>query len=109
MGISLSTARLLAPASFIFNLLCQTWAMNISSPNLLQVHNKYIGAFSPWPYAVGIFFTPQMILELAWLRELWRADSKVEQAPIDYSLWFSGGNFAIGIWSFFWVRRRGIG
>ncbi|KAJ8607902.1 hypothetical protein MRB53_039998 [Persea americana] len=61
MSISLPTARWLAPASFIYNILAQTYGL-LSTPNMLDIHNANISFFSPAPFLIGpFFFTHQVI------------------------------------------------
>ncbi|ORX38366.1 hypothetical protein BD324DRAFT_620582 [Kockovaella imperatae] len=101
MGISISTARWLAPASFIFDFACQMYGMN-SSPNMKQIHDRHPAAFSPQPFAIAGFFGPQQIAQLLWLRELYRSDAEVERGTVRYVPWYALGNAMIGIWMFLW-------
>ncbi|WWC90480.1 uncharacterized protein L201_005416 [Kwoniella dendrophila CBS 6074] len=102
MGVSLSTARIIAPASFLFDFLAQMYGMGISSPNMKEVHDANPCSFSPQPFAIGGFFTPQQILQVLWLRELFRADKDVEKGTINYTPWYALGNTCIAIWMMFW-------
>ncbi|WWD19176.1 hypothetical protein CI109_103634 [Kwoniella shandongensis] len=102
MGATLSTARIIAPLSFVFDFLAQQYGMAISSPNMKTVHDRNPCAFSPQPFAIGGFFGPQQILQVLWLREFFRAPKDVEQNTIDYAPWYALGNACIGIWMFFW-------
>jgi hypothetical protein len=72
MGISHSTARYLAPASFLFDFVAQQYGL-FSSPNMMDIHNQNLAAFSPNPYFIGAFFFPQQIIQLVWLWKLWHA------------------------------------
>lgn len=79
--------------------------MQISSPDMKQIHDANPCAFSPQPYAIAGFFGPQQIIQLLWLRELWRKDSEVEANTLKYSGWYSLGNACISVWMLFWVSR----
>jgi hypothetical protein len=57
MGNTQSTVRYLAPASFLFDFAAQQYGM-FFRPNMLDIHNKNLGAFSPYPYAVAGFLLP---------------------------------------------------
>ena len=48
MGISRSTACYLAPASFLYDFAAQQYGM-LSSPNMKDVHDANLAAFSPQP------------------------------------------------------------
>ena len=74
----------------------------LSSPNMKQIHDKNPCAFSPYPFAIGGFFAPQQILQVIWLRELFRSDREVEQGTLRYVPWYALGNALIGIWMFLW-------
>jgi hypothetical protein len=81
MGITHSTARYLAPASFLFDFAAQQYGL-FSKPNMQDIHNQNLAAFSPNPYFIGAFFFPQQIIQLIWLWRLWTAkgtDKEVEQ------------------------------
>ncbi len=51
-----------------------------SKPNMKDLHDKHPAAFSPQPFAIAGFFSPQQILQLLWIRELWRKDSESSAA-----------------------------
>ncbi|KAF2028850.1 hypothetical protein EK21DRAFT_101582 [Setomelanomma holmii] len=103
MGNTQSTVRILAPASFLFDFAAQQYGM-FSSPNMLDIHNKNLAAFSPQPYFIGGFFFPQQLFQLAWLWKLWKQDGNPqERAMMNKFAWvYSLGNFCIGTWMFFW-------
>lgn len=108
MGVSHSTARVLAPASFLFDFAAQQYGMMIANPNMLDVHNAHPSFFSPQPFFIAGFFAPQQVLQVVWLYKLWtstREDkSKVEtvkekeekQLMVDYVPFYALGNICIG-------------
>ncbi|KAE9965119.1 hypothetical protein EG328_009972 [Venturia inaequalis] len=55
MGITHSTARYLAPASFLFDFAAQQYGI-FSKPNMQDIHYKNIAAFSPQPLAIAWMF-----------------------------------------------------
>ena len=75
-----------------------------SIPNMKDIHDANPCAFSPQPFAIAMFFTPQQIAQLFWMRELYRADAQVETGTIRYAPWYALGNFCIALWMFLWVR-----
>jgi len=103
MGITLSTARWLAPASFVFDFLAQMYGMN-SKPNMQDIHDRNLSFWSPNPYFIGAFFTPQQIFQVVWLYRLWKLDSnkpeeKKELEPIvNFVPYYALGNICIGTW-----------
>jgi hypothetical protein len=99
MGVSLSTARILAPASFAVDFAAQIYGM-FSTPNMKIIHEQNMAAFSPWAPMIGIFFFPQQILQLIWLRRLW---TNPEPGQVNYVPWYALGNFCIAGWMVFWV------
>ncbi|WVR09497.1 hypothetical protein IAU60_006565 [Kwoniella sp. DSM 27419] len=101
MGVSLSTARVIAPLSFAVDFGCQLYGM-MSSPNMKDIHDKNLCAFSPQPFAIAGFFSPQQLLQLLWLRELFRSDRQVERGTIRYAPWYALGNGCIAVWMLFW-------
>lgn len=60
MGVSLSTARYLAPLSFAYDFALQQYGLN-STPNMMDVHERNISFWSPNPYFIGAFFFPQQL------------------------------------------------
>ncbi|WWC63416.1 uncharacterized protein I303_106018 [Kwoniella dejecticola CBS 10117] len=105
MGVSLSTARVIAPASFVIDFACQLYGM-LSSPNMKDIHDANPCSFSPQPFAIAGFFTPQQVLQLIWLRELYRSDRQVEGATLRYTPWYALGNACIAIWMLFWNKNN---
>jgi len=107
MGVSLSTARYLAPASFIYDFAAQQYGLN-SKPNMLDVHNDNISFFSPNPYFIGGFFFPQQFFQLAWLYKLWKlnpnnpSEKKELDQIVKFVPYYALGNVCIGTWMFFW-------
>ncbi|KAF2763919.1 hypothetical protein EJ03DRAFT_48766 [Teratosphaeria nubilosa] len=111
MGVSLSTARYLAPASFLYDFALQQYGLN-STPNMLDIHQKNLSFWSPQPYFIGAFFFPQQLFQIAWLWKLWRLDSQnPHQAhQLDqirrYVPYYALGNICIGTWMFFWNSEK---
>jgi hypothetical protein len=97
MGNTQSTVRYLAPASFLFDFAAQQYGM-FSKPNMLDIHNKNLAAFSPYPYAIAGFFFPQQLFQLAWLWKLWNQEgTSADRAMMNKFAWvYSLGNFCIG-------------
>lgn len=100
MGISLSTARYLAPISFAVDFAAQQYGM-LSSPNMKDIHDANISFFSPQPFFVAGFFFPQQIFQVIWLWKLWKAkpeevesDRAVAQM-VDFAPYYATGNFCI--------------
>jgi hypothetical protein len=60
MGVSLSTARYLAPLSFAYDFAAQQYGLN-SKPNMMDIHERNISFWSPNPYFIGAFFFPQQL------------------------------------------------
>ncbi|KAF2091167.1 hypothetical protein K490DRAFT_62489 [Saccharata proteae CBS 121410] len=103
MGISHSTARWLAPASFAYDFALQQYGL-LSSPNMKDIHDANLSFFSPQPYFIGAFFFPQQIFQLVWLYKLWQGQGTQEEVAemVDYAPIYALGNFCIGTWMFFW-------
>ncbi|KAK4971847.1 hypothetical protein LTR66_011410 [Elasticomyces elasticus] len=107
MGVSLSTARYLAPASFLYDFAAQQYGL-LSTPSMKDVHDNNLSFWSPQPYFIGAFFFPQQICQLVWLYKLWKLDSSkpAEKKELDeivkYVPWYALGNACIGTWMFFW-------
>jgi hypothetical protein len=97
MGNTQSTVRYLAPASFAYDFIAQQYGI-FSSPNMLDIHNKNLAAFSPYPYFIGAFFFPQQIFQLVWLWKLWKQDGNAQEcAMMNKFAWvYSLGNVCIG-------------
>ena len=112
MGISHSTAKIIAPASFLYNVAAQNYGM-FSNPNMKTIHDRNLSFFSPQPWFIASFFAPQMVLQVAWMYKLLRADpskSDVDrretQQMIDYVPAFAIGGLSIGTWMFFWNAEK---
>ncbi|EME48169.1 hypothetical protein DOTSEDRAFT_69944 [Dothistroma septosporum NZE10] len=107
MGVSLSTARYLAPASFLYDFAAQQYGM-LSSPNMKDIHDANLSFFSPQPFFIAGFFFPQQLFQLAWLYKLWKLDPKkpAEKKQLDWIVpfvpYYAIGNVCIGTWMFFW-------
>jgi hypothetical protein len=97
MGNNVSTVRYLAPASFLFDFAAQQYGM-FSSPNMLDIHNKNLAAFSPQPYFIAGFFFPQQLFQLAWLWKIWnQSGTPQENTMMNRFAWaYSIGNVCIG-------------
>ncbi|KAF3761634.1 hypothetical protein M406DRAFT_265796 [Cryphonectria parasitica EP155] len=107
MGVSLSTARYIAPLSFIVDFAAQQYGM-LSSPNMKDIHDANLSFFSPQPYFIAGFFFPQQLFQLAWLWRLWRStpQSALEDGAtstvVDFSPFYVVGNLCIATWMIFW-------
>lgn len=97
MGNTQSTVRYLAPASFLYDFAAQQYGI-FSSPNMMDIHDKNIAAFSPQPQFIGGFFFPQQIFQLVWLYKLWNQQGTAkDQEMMNKFAWvYSLGNFCIG-------------
>jgi hypothetical protein len=100
MGVSLSTARLLAPTSFIIDFAAQQYGM-FSTPNMKQIHDQNLSFFSPQPFFIAGFFFPQQLFQVGWLYRLWKLDEnkpeerrELEQI-VDFVPYYSLGNLCI--------------
>jgi len=111
MGVSLSTARWLAPASFAYDFAAQQYGL-WSSPNMQDIHDANLSFWSPQPYFIGAFFFPQQIFQLAWLYKLWKLDERNPQQNRDLQQivklvpYYALGNVCIGTWMFFWNSEQ---
>ena len=106
MGVSLSTARWLAPASFLYDFAAQQVGI-FGSPTMKEIHDRNLSFFSPQPFFIAGFFFPQQLFQLAWLYSLYRAKSLNEDGghvgtQVDYVPYYALGNVCIGTWMFFW-------
>lgn len=97
MGASPSTLRILAPLSFAYDFAAQQYGM-FSSPNMLDIHEANIAAFSPQPYFIAGFFFPQQLFQLAWLWKLYRGEGSAEdRREMEGYVWpYVIGNLSIG-------------
>lgn len=96
MGAELSTARWLAPTSFVIDFAAQTYGM-LSSPNMKDIHDANISFFSPQPYFIAGFFFPQQLFQLAWLWRLYKAEAseKDVSSMVDFAPFYALGNLCI--------------
>lgn len=100
MGISYSTAKWIAPVSFLIDFACQNYGM-LSSPNMKDIHDQNISFFSPQPFFIAGFFFPQQLFQLGWLYRLWKLDPSkpTERAEldqiVDFVPYYSLGNLCI--------------
>lgn len=100
MGISLSTAKWLAPLSFAVDFAAQSYGM-LSTPNMKDVHDANISFWSPQPFFIACFFFPQQLFQLAWLWRLHRANPKADNVDadiatmVDFAPFYAIGNFCI--------------
>ena len=99
--VTLSTAQWLAPSSFVFNFAAQLYGIYGTSPTMQAVSEKYVSFFSPKPAMIGLFFLPQQILQLAWMRTLFNGEA--DQDTLNFTPFYALGNACIGMWMFFWV------
>lgn len=97
MGISHSTARYLAPASFAYDFAAQQYGM-LSTPNMKEIHDRNLSFFSPQPLFIAAFFFPQQLFQLAWLWRLWKGKGTEEELAemTDYAPIYALGNVCIG-------------
>lgn len=77
--------------------------MAISNPNMKQVHDNNLSFWSPNPFFIGGFFTPQQAIQAWWLYRLWKLDPKKGAAEkkevetiVDFVPYYALGNFCIG-------------
>lgn len=106
-SMSLSTAKVVVPATWAYDFACQQWAILISDPNMKVVNDRNPAAFSPTPFAIGAWFGPQQILELIYIKELfYPTGGKVEPIMLSLAPFFSLGNIMIGTWPFLWNSER---
>lgn len=108
MGVSLSTARWLAPASFLYDFAAQQFGI-WGTPSMKEIHDANLSFFSPQPYFIAGFFFPQQLFQLAWLYSIYRARDTSEAGVGDmvkYVPYYALGNFCIGTWMFFWNTEQ---
>jgi hypothetical protein len=101
MGISYSTAKWLAPASFLIDFAAQQYGM-LSSPNMKDIHDANLSFFSPQPFFIAAFFFPQQLVQVGWLYRLYKMDPKKSVTEkqeldqlIDYVPYYALGNLCI--------------
>lgn len=108
MGNAQSTVRVLAPLSFLYDFAAQQYGM-FSTPNMLDIHNRNLAAFSPQPYFIAGFFFPQQLFQLAWLWKLWRQEgTPAERETMTNFGWvYALGNVCIGSMSCYCLPSEG--
>jgi len=111
MGISYSTARRAAPASFLIDFACQNYGM-LSSPNMKDIHDRNLSFFSPQPFFIAGFFFPQQLFQVTWLYRLWKLDpskpgerAELDQI-VDFVPYYCVGNLCIAAWMVAWNANR---
>ncbi|KAF2752598.1 hypothetical protein EJ05DRAFT_481140 [Pseudovirgaria hyperparasitica] len=106
MGVPHSTARVLAPLSFLYDFALQQYGM-LSTPNMKTIHDRNISFFSPQPFFIAGFFFPQQLFQLVWLYRLYFAKgTKEELAEMsDFAAVYALGNVCIGTWMLFWNKE----
>lgn len=111
MGMSYSTARWVAPTSFLIDFAAQQYGM-LSTPNMKNIHDQNLSFWSPQPYFIAGFFFPQQLFQLGWLYRLWKLDPSkpTEKAELDQMVdfvpYYSIGNLCIATWMIFWNSSR---
>lgn len=79
-------------------------------PNMLDIHYTNLAAFSPYAYAIPVFFGAQQILQVTWLYQLFRDNSSVSvesrKDQLNYIPTYALGNLCISIWLLFWNKNR---
>ncbi len=104
--MSYSTAKWVAPTSFLFDFAAQQYGL-LSKPNMLDIHNANLSFWSPQPYFIGGFFFPQQLFQLAWLYRLYKLDPKKPSERVeldemaDFVPYYALGNICIGTWMVF--------
>ncbi|KIW21437.1 hypothetical protein PV08_02017 [Exophiala spinifera] len=111
MGVSYSTAKWIAPVSFLIDFACQNYGM-LSSPNMKDIHDQNISFFSPQPFFIAAFFFPQQLFQLAWLYRLGKLDpsrpaqrAELDQI-VDFVPYYALGNLCIAAWMVAWNSGR---
>jgi hypothetical protein len=101
MGISYSTAKWVAPLSFVVDFAAQQYGM-LSTPNMKDIHDANLSFWSPQPYFIAGFFFPQQLFQLAWLYRLYKLDANksVEEKKeldtmVDFVPYYAVGNICI--------------
>ena len=100
MSLDYSTAKWLAPTSFLIDFAAQQYGM-LSSPNMKDIHDQNMSFFSPQPFFIAGFFFPQQLFQLAWLWRLWKLDPKKTEERreldlmVDYVPVYALGNLCI--------------
>ncbi|KAF9819998.1 hypothetical protein IEO21_01660 [Rhodonia placenta] len=125
MGNQASHARYLALGSFVVNFGVQSYGM-LTSPNMKDVADANHYAFSPNPWFIAAFFSGQVVLQLAWIRKLFKLDqagyqqigassedttvtADEVQTAVSYVPIYALGNLCIAGWLLFWLRGEFTG
>ncbi|MCJ1240859.1 hypothetical protein MMC14_008863 [Varicellaria rhodocarpa] len=109
--MSITTAKWLAPTSFLLDFAAQQYGM-LSSPNMKDIHDRNLSFFSPQPFFIAGFFFPQQLFQLAWLYRLWKLSPNKpnERAELDQMVdfvpYYAVGNLCIGTWMIFWNSEQ---
>jgi hypothetical protein len=101
MGMTYSTAKLVAPASFVTDFAAQQYGM-LATPNMKDIHDANLSFFSPQPFFIAAFFFPQQLFQLGWLYRLYKLEPSKSDAErkeldqlVDIVPYYSIGNFCI--------------
>ena len=101
MGMSYSTAKWVAPVSFVIDFAAQQYGM-LASPNMKDIHDANLSFFSPQPFFIAGFFFPQQLFQLGWLYRLYKLDptkGKEEREEldqlVDFVPYYAVGNICI--------------
>lgn len=101
MSISYSTAKWVAPVSFVIDFAAQQYGM-LATPNMKDIHDANLSFFSPQPFFIAAFFFPQQLFQLGWLYRLYKLDPKKSEAErqeldqlVDLVPYYSIGNLCI--------------
>lgn len=81
----------------------------MSTPNMKDIADKYHAMFSPQPYAIGLFFAPQAMIQLYWLWRLYQKPATKQgesDESVNYAPYFIVGNTMIGLWMVAWNNER---
>ncbi|KAI0778913.1 hypothetical protein BD413DRAFT_466092 [Trametes elegans] len=123
MGNEVSRARALTVSSFLANFAVQTYGM-ITTPNMKDIAEANHFAFSPNPWFIAAFFSGQVMVQLAWIKQLFQNDppggyqaiggipevttkesERGWKVALSYAPVYALGNFCIAGWLFFWLRE----
>jgi hypothetical protein len=103
MGMTYSTAKLVAPVSFVIDFAAQQYDM-LATPNMKDIHDANLSFFSPQPFFIAAFFFPQQLFQLGWLYRLCKLDPTKSEAErqeldqvVDFVPYYSVGNLCIAV------------
>lgn len=101
MGMSYSTAKWVAPLSFVIDFAAQQYGM-LATPNMKDIHDANLSFFSPQPFFIAGFFFPQQLFQLGWLYRLYKLDPSKGIAErqeldqlVDFVPYYTVGNLCI--------------